>query len=104
MARPPLVVVLALPDVSARQISSIHPDPGASASRGVGGARGGRGNGSEEPDQTTVWSFGAEWRKRVGVEPTRPGRAATPTDLKSARATGPHALPRRIMSGDSAPG
>ena len=29
----------------------------------------------------------------MGVEPTRPGRAATPTDLKSARATGPHALP-----------
>jgi hypothetical protein len=44
--------------------------------------------------------LGVRWRKRVGVEPTRPGRAATPTDLKSARATGPHALPRRIMSGD----
>ena|SRR5712692_6220067 len=47
---------------------------------------------------------GLIWRKRVGVEPTRPGRAATPTDLKSARATGPHALPRRIMSVDPAPG
>jgi hypothetical protein len=44
-----------------------------------------------------------KWRKRVGVEPTRPGRAATPTDLKSARATGPHALPQWIMSADLRP-
>jgi len=39
-----------------------------------------------------------DWRKRVGVEPTRPGRTATPTDLKSARVTGPRALPGAIMS------
>src|ERR1700720_4744600 len=36
------------------------------------------------------------WRKRMGIEPTHPGGAGTPTDLKSARATRPRALPRRL--------
>jgi hypothetical protein len=46
-----------------------------------------------------LMGLGAEvWRKRVGIEPTRPGRAATPTDLKSARATRPHALPARLSA------
>ena len=40
---------------------------------------------------------GVGWRKRVGIEPTRPGETATPTDLKSARATRPRALPAPIM-------
>ncbi len=36
------------------------------------------------------------WRKRMGIEPTHPGGTGTPTDLKSARATRPRALPNRL--------
>jgi hypothetical protein len=40
----------------------------------------------------------------VGIEPTRPGITATPTDLKSARATRPHALPKGLSQGPKIPG
>ena len=36
----------------------------------------------------------APWRKRVGIEPTIPGVNPESTDLKSAEAARPHALPR----------
>ena len=36
---------------------------------------------------------GAPWRKRVGIEPTIPGANPESTDLKSAEAARPHALP-----------
>ena len=36
---------------------------------------------------------GAPWRKRVGIEPTIPGTNPESTDLKSAEAARPHALP-----------
>ena len=32
----------------------------------------------------------------MGIEPTHPGGTGTPTDLKSARATRPRALPGRL--------
>ena len=38
---------------------------------------------------------GAPWRKRVGIEPTIPGTNPESTDLKSAEAARPHALPVR---------
>ena len=34
------------------------------------------------------------WRKRVGIEPTIPGTNPESTDLKSAEAARPHALPK----------
>ena len=34
------------------------------------------------------------WREREGVEPTTPTEGPGPTDLKSARPTGAHPLPR----------
>jgi len=38
------------------------------------------------------------WREREGVEPTAPTEGPGPTDLKSARPTGTHPLPRHLRS------
>ena len=38
------------------------------------------------------------WREREGVEPTAPTEGPGPTDLKSAKPTGTHPLPRRLRS------
>ena len=42
------------------------------------------------------------WREREGVEPTTPTEGPGPTDLKSAKPTGTHPLPR--SSADKTPG
>ena len=67
--------------LAAREVSRGVPREEARA------AGGGAPRGEAEQAEPTFW------RKRMGIEPTHPGKTGTPTDLKSARATRPRALP-----------
>ena len=57
----------------------------------------------ETPSSSSIQAFYQlpaikSWREREGVEPTAPTEGPGPTDLKSAKPTRTHPLPRRLRS------